>query len=220
MKKYYFITFIFCLCLSGCINFNRNKSKDVNEKEEVEAASDPKDDAIMESNNHLKFKGVPIDGTLKQFVSRMKRKGFKYIDSDDGVVVLQGDFAAYKECIIYVSTLDNKDLVSRIDVQFPKQDTWEYLYGDYKNLKDLLTEKYGKPNTEKEKFEDKYIDDDNDRMHAVKMDRCKYETRFKTDKGYIVLWIEHESVMSCFVMLEYNDQINSGIIKKTAKDDL
>ena len=113
MKKYYFITFIFCLCLSGCINFNRNKSKDVNEKEEVEAASDPKDDAIMESNNHLKFKGVPIDGTLKQFVSRMKRKGFKYIDSDDGVVVLQGDFAAYKECIIYVSTLDNKDLVSR-----------------------------------------------------------------------------------------------------------
>ena len=83
-----------------------------------------------------------------------------------------------------------------------------------------MTEKYGKPNTEKEKFEDKYIDDDNDRMHAVKMDRCKYETRFKTDKGDIVLWIEHESVMSCFVMLEYNDQINSGIIKKTAKDDL
>lgn len=52
------------------------------------------------------------------------------------------------------------------------------------------------------------------------MDRCKYESRFTTEKGEIVLWIEHESVMSCFVALAYKDKINSGIIKKIAKDDL
>lgn len=150
----------------------------------------------------------------------MKRKGFKSIDSDDGLEVLQGDFAAFKECVIYVSTLDNKDLVSWINVTFPKEETWEYLYGDYKHLKGLLTEKYGLPSSVTEKFQDNYIDDDNDRMHAVKMDKCKYETRFKTDKGEIVLWIEHESVMSCFVMLTYKDKINGSIIKNIAKDDL
>ncbi|MBQ7421432.1 MAG: hypothetical protein IJV27_04755 [Prevotella sp.] len=175
---------------------------------------------MTESSNHLKFKGVPIDGTLKEFTARMKRKGFKSIGSDDGLEVLQGDFAAFKECVIYVSTLENKDLVARISVAFPKEDTWEYLYGDYKHLKELLTEKYGQPSSVTEKFQDRYIDDDNDRMHAVKMDRCKYETRFKTDKGEIVLWIEHESVMSCFVMLAYKDKINGGIIKNVAKDDL
>ena len=223
MRKILLMAVFFCFCLSACINFNPNKSKDAEEKvdEGTEVMDDPKDDAAMESSNHLKFKGVPIDGTLKEFTARMKRKGFKSIGSDGGLEVLQGDFAAFKECVIYVSTLDNKDLVARISVAFPKEETWEYLYGDYKHLKDLLTEKYGQPSSVTEKFQG-YSEprDDNSRMHEVKMDRCKYETRFKTDKGEIVLWIEHESVMSCFVMLAYKDKINGGIIKDVAKDDL
>lgn len=222
MRKIFLMAVIFCFCLSGCINFNPNRSKDSEEKVDEEAVvnDDPNDDAMMEKSSHLKFKGVPIDGTLKEFTTRMKRKGFKSVGSDDGLEILQGDFAAFKECVIYVSTLDNKDLVSRISVAFPKEETWEYLYGDYKHLKELLTEKYGQPSSVTEKFQERYIDDDNDRMHAVKMDKCKYETRFKTDNGEIVLWIEHESVVSCFVMLIYKDKVNGSIIKNVAKDDL
>lgn len=222
MRKYYLIAFLFCLCLSSCINFNPNKSNyDGGEiDEEIEIVNASQDDAVIEKSTHLKFKGVPIDGTLKEFVSRMKRKGFKSVGFDNGTAVLEGDFAAYKECTIYVSTLDNKDLVSRITVVFPDQNTWEYLHGDYVNLKKLLTEKYGAPSSVSEKFQDRYISNDTDRMHSVKMDRCKYESRFTTEKGEIILWIEHESVMSCFVALAYKDKINSGIIKKIAKDDL
>ena len=222
MRKIFLMAVLFCFCLSGCINFNPNRSKDSEEKVDEEAVvdDDPNDDAMMEKSSHLKFKGVPIDGTLKEFTTRMKRKGFKSIGSDDGLEILQGDFAAFKECVIYVSTLDNKDLVSRISVAFPKEETWEYLYGDYKHLKELLTEKYGQPSSVTEKFQERYIDDDNDRMYAVKMDKCKYETRFKTENGEIVLWIEHESVVSCFVMLTYKDKVNGSIIKNVAKDDL
>lgn len=219
MRKYYLMMILFSLCLSSCINFKtNNKEREVDEETEIIDAS--QDDAAIDRNTHLKFKGVPIDGTLKEFVSRMKRKGFKSIGTEKGMAILKGDFAAYKECTIYVSTLDNKDLVSRISVVFPNQETWEYLYGDYMNLKELLTEKYGVPSSVTEEFQDKYINDDRDRMHAVKMDRCKYESHFTTDKGEIVLWIEHESVMSCFVALVYKDKINSNIIKETAKDDL
>ena len=222
MRKIFLMAVLFCFCLSGCINFNPNRSKDSEEKVDEEAVvdDDPNDDAMMEKSSHLKFKGVPIDGTLKEFTTRMKRKGFKSVGSDDGLEILQGDFAAFKECVIYVSTLDNKDLVSRISVAFPKEETWEYLYGDYKHLKELLTEKYGQPSSVTEKFQERYIDDDNDRMYAVKMDKCKYETRFKTENGEIVLWIEHESVVSCFVMLTYKDKVNGSIIKNVAKDDL
>ena len=222
MRKIFLMAVLFCFCLSGCINFNPNRSKDSEEKVDEEAVVNdaPNDDAMMEKSSHLKFKGVPIDGTLKEFTTRMKRKGFKSVGSDDGLEILQGDFAAFKECVIYVSTLDNKDLVSRISVAFPKEETWEYLYGDYKHLKELLTEKYGQPSSVTEEFQERYIDDDNDRMHAVKMDKCKYETRFKTDNGEIVLWIEHESVVSCFVMLTYKDKVNGSIIKNVAKDDL
>ena len=221
MKKYYLVAVLFYFCLSGCINFNPNKEKNSEDNvEDTEVVTDPNDDAAMENSNHLKFKGVPIDGKLKEFVSRMKRKNFKSLGNEDGVEILQGEFAGYKECVIYVSTLDNKDLVSQISVEFPDQDTWEYLYGDYKNLKGLLTEKYGQPSEVTEKFQEEFIEDDNERIHAVEMDMCKYETRFKTDKGEIILWIEHESAMSCFVALCYKDRINDGIIKDIEKDDL
>lgn len=173
-----------------------------------------------ESSNHLAFKGVPIDGTLKQYVARMKKSGFTLVGTKDGTAVLSGDFAGYKDCEVSVSTFSGNDVVSNIVVTFPSQETWEYLFGDYKNLKELLTEKYGNPSFVKEEFQDNYIDNDQDRIYAVQLDRCKYETRFSTEKGEIVLWIEHESTMSTFVCMQYKDKINSGVVKQQAINDL
>lgn len=200
----------FCIALTSCINFKPNKQVEDNTDKEEVVESDPKDDAAMENSNHLKFKGVPIDGSLKEFVSRMKRKGFKLEGMEDGTAALSGDFADFKECTVYVETLDGKDLVSRIGVAFPEQDQWEYLYGDYKHLKELLTEKYGKPITCTEKFQRSYgigPSDDNDRMHYVKFDQCKYETRYSTSKGEVILSIEHNESLSCYVVLVYKDKI-------------
>lgn len=196
---------VLSIILSSCINFNPKNNKDGKKAaKEKEIMENPQDDAVLESSNHLKFKGVPIDGKLEDLVSRMKRKGFKHIDTKGDTEIMQGDFADFKECTVYVTTLDNKDLVSRIDVAFPKQDKWEYLHGDYKHLKELQTEKYGKPSSCVEKFQSLYgsgPSNDMDKMYEVGFDRCKYETRFTVDNGEIVLWIEHDGVSSCYVML-------------------
>lgn len=204
-----------CMAFTAC-NLNLNNIK---AEEEIADTMEIIDAA---TSNHLAFKGVPIDGTLKQFVARMKKAGFTNVDTEDGAAILHGDFAGYKDCEVYVSTIDGNDLVSNIVVVFPDQDTWEYLYGDYKRLKELLIEKYGQPSSIKEEFQGyKYSHEtDNDRMHKVMMDECKYETHFTTDKGEIVLWIEHESVMSTFVCLKYKDKINSSSVKQQAINDL
>ena len=204
-----------CMAFTAC-NLNLN-----NIKAEEETA-DTKEIIDAATSNHLAFKGVPIDGTLKQFVARMKKAGFTHVGTEDGAAILHGDFAGYKDCEVYVSTIDGIDVVSFIVVSFPNQDTWEYLYGDYKELKELLIEKYGQPLSVKEEFQGYTYSSmtDNDKMHKVKMDECKYETRFTTEKGEIVLWIEHESVRSTFVCLQYKDKINSGTVKQQAINDL
>lgn len=125
-KKTCLFALVLSITFSSCINFNPKSNKE-REKAEEEIFENPQDDAVMESSNHLKFKGVPIDGKLEDFVSRMKRKGFKHIGTQDDTEIIQGDFADFKECTVYVTTLDNKDLVSRIAVAFPEQDQWEYL---------------------------------------------------------------------------------------------
>jgi hypothetical protein len=84
-----------------------------------------------------------------------------------------------------------------------------------------LTEKYGKPSSNEEKFQS-YSEpkDDGSKMHQVQFDKCKYHTTYETGKGTIQLSIEHDGVTSCFVKLAYFDKINSEKIKKEALDDL
>ena len=55
-------------------------------KDQSEAVEDVQDDLEMEKSVHLKFKGVPIDGTLKEFISRMERKGFEHRVSNDSKI--------------------------------------------------------------------------------------------------------------------------------------
>jgi hypothetical protein len=170
---------------------------------------------------HLAFKGVPIDGTLNEYVQKMKQKGFDYLGTENGIAILTGDFAAYKGCTVAVTTLKQKDLVSKITVIFPNCETWDGLASNYFSLKDMLTEKYGRPADVTEKFQG-YSEprDDNSKMHEVKMDRCKYVTTFETPKGDIQLYIGHNSMMSCYVMLSYFDKINGDVIRAKAMDDL
>ncbi len=174
-----------------------------------------------DSSKHLTFKGVPLDGTLDDYVSKMRKSGFKLVSRENGIAVLQGDFAGYKDCYVGVSTLDQKDLVHKIGVMFPEKDNWSKLSGNYFDLKTLLTEKYGKPSDVVETFErSSGARDDQAKMYEVKFDRCKYYSTWETDKGEIQLSIDHDSVLSCFVRLVYFDKLNSAAIKKQALDDL
>ncbi len=172
-------------------------------------------------SSHLTFKGVPIDGTLNEYVQKMKQKGFDYFGTENGVALLKGEFAAYKNCTIGVVTLKQRDLVSRISVIFPKCDTWTVLSNNYFTLKEMLIEKYGKPAKVVEKFQG-YSEprDDNSRIYEVMMDRCKYITSFKTLKGTIELSIDHNSVTDCYVMLSYFDKVNCDVVRAQAMDDL
>lgn len=174
-----------------------------------------------DTSKHLTFKGVPLNGTLDQYVLKMKQNGFKHLSTKDDVAMLQGDFAGYKSCYVGVSTLKQKDLVYKIGVLFPERDTWSTLSGNYFDLKQMLTEKYGQPTDVLEKF-DTHSEprDDESKMYAVKFDNCKYYSIWEVDKGEIQLSIDHNSVTSCFVKLAYFDKSNSEIIKKKAIDDL
>ncbi|MCR9063834.1 MAG: hypothetical protein NXI00_07700 [Cytophagales bacterium] len=177
--------------------------------------------SLGQKNEHLKFKGVPIDGTLNDYLSKMKESGFTLLNSEDGTAVLNGDFAGYKDCIIQVSTLKGKDLVSKISVRFPVITNWSPLSSNYFNLKELLTEKYGEPNLSIEKFDTSSPpDDDVSRMYHTKLNRCKYLTTFELKNGSIQLSIGNGSYSSTYVSLLYFDKVNSEIIRQKAINDL
>lgn len=169
------------------------------------------------SNAHLTFKGVPIDGTLSEFVEKMKSKGFTHISTEDEVATLKGDFALFKNCIVEVSTYKQIDLVSRIYVIFPENDNCSDASYDYFSLKKMLIEKYGNPAVVVEENQD---DESNNIIEAfINVMRCEYYTTFKTEKGIIQLSIEQDK-SDYYVLLSYCDKINGEIVKAKAKEDL
>ena len=174
------------------------------------------------AQQHLSFKGVPIDGTLKAYTDAMVKAGFRYEGTQDGVALLSGDFAGYKNCIVGVSTLKNCDVVNHIAVLFPDRDTWSSLLGDYEHLKEMLTEKYGTPSDSQEKFTG-YVGDNHNGliMHALKAGEYVWYTTFTTELGDIELTIMSgtEYDTGC-VRLSYYDKANSDKVRKAAMDDL
>ncbi|OIQ30498.1 MAG: hypothetical protein BM564_03790 [Bacteroidetes bacterium MedPE-SWsnd-G2] len=176
---------------------------------------------IPTESSHMTFKGVPIDGTLTDFVFKLKTHGFDKIQTKDGAAILTGEFASFKRCLIGVHSLKQRDLVSQITVIFPEKEKWSNLSSDYFYLRDLLTEKYGKPAETIQKF-DTYSepDDDSSKLYAVQFDNCKYSTTYETEKGTIQLMIDHTGVSSCYVRLTYFDEINGNLIRKKAMEDL
>ena len=174
---------------------------------------------------HLTFKGVPIDGTLSEFVTKMKNAGFSHIGTEDGVALLNGDFAGYQDCTIGIKTIKKKDIVHEIAVLLPKQNTWQGLYFDYYKLKSMLSEKYGAPNNCREKFVNtpsyRNLKDDNDKMKEVEDNNCEYYSIFNITNGIITLAIENDGILyGCRIKLWYSDKINQKATIEAAMDDL
>ncbi len=170
-------------------------------------------------STHLSFKGVPIDGTYNSFITKLKQNGFKQDLSDHRM--LNGSFAGYSDCKIIAQYDTEIDLVYGVGVIFQDTNSWQILYNNYSNLKKMLTVKYGEPFSEIEEFQRPYsADDDNSKIHEVKMGRSNFKTVFANEKGQIVLEITEVEHLICYVMLIYVDNQNMEIIHGNAIDDL
>jgi len=176
----------------------------------------------IKAQEHLSFKGVPIDGTLKQYTAAMVKAGFKSEGTtSNGIALLIGDFAGYKDCIVGVSTLSSCDVVNRISVLFPEKDTWSTLLYDYENLKELLTVKYGEPDYNVEMFTNYHGNDSRLKMYAINDREIEWYTIFSTELGEIELTLVGGTYdYQARVRLSYTDKANSETVRQNVLDDL
>lgn len=169
---------------------------------------------------HLKFMGVPINGTLTQFVTKLKAKGLRSAAIKAGMATLKGEFAGYKGCTIYAFTLKPKNVVSKVSVVFSGYQSWSQYESHYLALKDMLTEKYGEPSACVEEFQSiANIDNDLLKLMGAKSGACKYVTDYISDKGQVELSIESGGE-ECWIRLLYIDKANANVVREKAINDL
>ncbi|MBP8935840.1 MAG: hypothetical protein KBG68_09140 [Prevotella sp.] len=169
-------------------------------------------------NSHMKFKGIPMDGTLQSFTNKLKDIGFSSLGIQDGVSLLTGDFGGYKKCTIG-AVADRNGMICKVTVIFPAMEKWSELEECYNMYKSMLSEKYDKPYYCEEKFQSNNANDDNTKKHELVMNRCNYVSLFSGDNGEIELRILHQTT-ECSVVLAYYDNTNQEKLKQQIMDDL
>ena len=174
------------------------------------------------ANEHLKFMGIPINGTLESFTQKLVAKKIKSIQAAEGVGLFNGAFAGKMNCNIFVATVPNRNIVSKVVVCLPPRETWAWLESDYNQFKQMLTSKYGEPLQHSETFKaGTFTSSDYLKISALKEGKCEYYVGWKLNEGVILLEIiSIESPSSCLVRLSYFDAINSKLEESSKQDDL
>jgi hypothetical protein len=140
------------------------------------------------AQQHLKFKNLPIDGSLESFTEKLVVAGFTADSKRSNYQFLKGKFAGIDGCKIFAYT--SPDKVYEVEVDFPSYTLNNVLYD---RLKSMYTYKYGKG------MEENYYDV-NTRTQRVR-------TIWNLPTGEILLYYGGADVL----VVKYTDTINAKL---------
>lgn len=159
------------------------------------------------AQEHLSFKGIPIEGSMTAFCQKLKAKGFTQIGSDNNVTMFTGDFTG-RQATVGVGASDDGKNVFSVVVLFDPSDEWNTLVNTYDYYKSLYTRKYGEPSVSREK-NPAHSDSNIALMAEVHQGTVVYGSAWEVPGGDIQISIEKSSgIYEGMVMIKYRDSQN------------
>jgi hypothetical protein len=165
---------------------------------------------IVSAQEHLTFKGLPVDGTLTEFVSKLQDIGFKVNSSSSKFAQIKGEFSG-QICEIYIQASLISNTTYQVTVVLKESDNWFDIRTTYDEYKKLLTSKYG-TGTSIEKFVGSYYEGDGYEMTAVRQNKCQFLTIYELPNGKVALGVA--SLKEGSVVLMYSDKINYELAER------
>ena len=112
---------------------------------------------VMAQTQHLKFQGIPLNGTISAFHQKLVAKGFKHDavlskNLDAGARAFTGTFFG-KKANLYVFYIPTTKVVAGLNVSLQDYDG----ESDYAQINRVLAKKYPEAEVTEEDFENKTI---------------------------------------------------------------
>lgn len=159
------------------------------------------------AQEHLSFKGIPIEGSMTSFCQKLISKGFNKIGTDNNITLFVGDFTG-RQATVGVAATDDGNNVHSVVVLFDQSGEWNTLVNTYDYYKNLYTRKYGKPSACKEHNPSR-MDSNTSHMYELIQGRVTYASAWEVTGGSIELSIEKANDYSDgMVIIRYRDAQN------------
>lgn len=175
-------------------------------------------------NEHLKFAGIPLDGTITQFHQKLIAKGYtidKDANSKDNVRRYKGTFAG-EQCDIAIFFDEHTKIVYRAKVLISELSE-EIAEQKYSSMKSRLIKKYDESSSlhttgERDGLETFSIIPMREKYN-------EYLTRWKNSYGEIDIYRAKNAdnfnyPYHFYLHIDYADQISSDAHEKNVEDDL
>lgn len=168
----------------------------------------------MLAQEHMQFRGCPINGTEKQLRDSLQARDFHW--GMDGFT-LKGyiGYVAGEKMLITINTTPETQVVYSLTAHAAKQRDWEQLKKHYLEIKELLKQKYGRPSSHSERFSKPALSRHAKRK-GVRKGRCEYRTTFRAPHGTVILYIDSDSR----VCIEFQDGKNAEINEKEIMSEI
>jgi hypothetical protein len=118
-------------------------------------------------------------------------------------------FVGDRNLEVYIKCTPITKTVWGFNVYLPKQTSWSSLKREYEEYLDVLSKKYGEPETKYNFFSSPYKEGDGDEMTAVAVDKCTYSAFWTKNSG---LWISISKFKQ--VVISYENKSNSDLDDK------
>lgn len=174
----------------------------------------------LSSQDHLLFKGIPIDGEPTKVCRSLQDQGFSLLGSRDGIIGLTGRFAGFDGSVI--SILSDEGCVWKVVVDFTGHDNWSSVKRQYELFKKSYVKKYGVEPVCSEFFPN-YVQEGSGREASAFRDETgEWQSVFQLGSGSVVMSVR--PVVSgpgkLFLRLEYIDEFNSFMHDNALMNDI
>lgn len=174
---------------------------------------------IAQTNNHIKFMGIPLTGTIAQFQAKLVAKGCSYnkvasSSISNGTRAFKGTFVGNKVDIYVYYDIKTKIVYrTKAVVSGVSEDLAEQ---EYSKMKDLLSQKYGSDS------EDMYVGT-KDGKESVSFISANDEGETNGSIDLFITQDEESWVRAPFnynLHIDYNDRINTNKHENQQLDEI
>lgn len=168
---------------------------------------------------HLRFMGMPIDGSPLGCIEYLKDKGFVFREQKGSIFIMTGRFSGQENCIVSITTKEN--FVWKTSVSFPTQPSWNSVKAEYERYKQSYTEKYQVRPECIENLIPRFREGTGQEHWGFEDDSSHWQSVFTLPDGFITLAIKFNRTNSMlYLVVDYVDKVNYIMKEQIDMEDI